>query len=256
MTLEVKNITFSFNGRKLFESTSAVFEKSKIYAIVGPNGSGKTTFLKILLSLIKPNSGSIIYEGKEIKSFSHLHKAKTFAYLPQIPCFNPEETLWEIVRRGEYPHKRIPPPPRPLSLRKEIAEKYLELENLWNRKMETLSGGEVQRGIISRIIIQDSPVMVFDEPLNHLDLRHRLKLFELFEKMKQEGKIIIYAVHDFNMSLEYDHHILVIDKKGNLKQLTGKEGEIAETLRQIYGVDFKIAKTENKFYYFPFIRKE
>lgn len=256
MALEVKNITFSYNGGLLLKDASVAFEKSQIYAIIGPNGAGKTTFLKIALSLLKPQSGDVFYEGKNLKSLTYLQKAKIFSYLPQMPVYSQEDKLWEVVKRGDYPHRRIPPPPRSLSLRKEIAEQYLELKNMWERKMSTLSGGEIQRGVIARVVIQDTPVMVFDEPLNHLDLSHRLKLFELFQKMKNEGKTIIYAVHDFNISLEYNHKIFLIQKGGDLKQLNNREEEVKEILKETYGVDFKTAKTDDKYYYFPFKRKE
>lgn len=256
MALELRNIHFSFNGKTIFNDISARFEKSNIYAIIGPNGSGKTTLLKIILMLCKPSVGNVLYEGKNIKIFSFIDRAKVFSYLPQIPHFNSEDSLWEVAKRGDYPHKRNPPAPRSLSERKEIAEKYLELQNMWNRKMSTLSGGEIQRGIIARVIIQDTPIMILDEPLNHLDLPHRLKLFELFEKMREEGKTIIYAVHDFNFSLEYCHKIFIITKKGNLKELKGGEEDLKKILKETYNVDFKTIKSKDKFYFFPNIGKE
>ncbi|MCX7831168.1 MAG: ABC transporter ATP-binding protein, partial [Acidobacteria bacterium] len=169
MALEVRNISFAYNGGILLKDANISFEKGQIYAIIGPNGAGKTTFLKILLSLLKPTSGDVFYDCINLKSFSYLQRAKIFSYLPQIPNFNPEDKLWEVAKRGDYPHRRIPPAPRPLSTRKAIAEEYLELKNLWGRKIGTLSGGEIQRGVIARVLIQDAPVMVFDEPLNHLD---------------------------------------------------------------------------------------
>lgn len=256
MVLEAKNITFAYNDKCLLNEVNISFDKSQIYAIIGPNGAGKTTFLKILLSLLKPQSGNIFYDGKNLKSLSYLQKAKFFSYLPQMPFYSPEDRLWEVVKRGDYPHRRFPPPPRPLFIRKEIAEKYLELGNMWERKMSTLSGGEIQRGIIARVIIQDAPVMVFDEPLNHLDLFYRLKLFELFDKMRDEGKTIIYAVHDFNISLEYNHKIFLIQRGGSLRQLNSRKEEVNEILKKTYGVDFKTAKTDDKYYYIPYKRKE
>lgn len=256
MALELKNIHFSFNGKTILNGVSANFEKSNIYAIIGPNGSGKTTLLKTILMLRKPTAGNILYEGKDIKIFSFLDRAKVFSYLPQIPHFNSEDSLWDLAKRGDYPHKRNPPAPRSLSERKEIAEKYLELKNMWDRKMSTLSGGEVQRAIIARVTIQDTPIMILDEPLNHLDLPHRLKLFELFEKMRDEGKTIIYAVHDFNISLEYCHKIFIITKEGNLKKLKGGEEEFKKILKETYNVEFKVIKSNDKFYYLPMIGKE
>jgi len=144
----------------------------------------------------------------------------------------------------------LPPPPRPFCERKKIAEDFLDLKNLWDRKLGSLSGGEIQRGLIARVIIQDTPILLFDEPTNHLDLSYRLRLFQLFDKLKREGKIIIYAIHDFNISIRFKHNIFILSREGKLKQFK-EDSQLIDALRETYGVDFDFAKISDFSIFYP-----
>jgi iron complex transport system ATP-binding protein len=250
MVLELRKVTFKFDKKKILKDVSLHFNQSSINAIIGPNGAGKTTFLRIISGLLLPDSGDMMIDNKKITEFSYIQRAKVISYLSQFPSYNKEETLLEMAKKGDYPYKRLPPPPRPFSERKKIAEVFLDLKNLWDRKLGSLSGGEIQRGLIARVIIQDTPIVLFDEPTNHLDLTYRLKLFQLFDRLRSEGKIIIYAIHDFNISLRFKHNIFILSKEGMLKQFKD-DSQLIDALKETYGVDFDFAKISDFSIFYP-----
>lgn len=250
MGVELKSVSFNYGKRVILKDVSITIENSSINAIIGPNGIGKTTLLKLIAGLLKPQNGEIFCNSLNLNKIDYLRRAKIISYLSQFPLYNKEESLFELVKKGDYPHKRLPPPPRSFEKRKEIAEEFLNLKELWHRKINTLSGGEIQRGVVGRLIIQDTPIMILDEPTNHLDLFYKLKLFQLFNKLKSEGKTIIYAIHDFNISLQFKHNIFVLGKGGEVIKCSNKD-ELKENLCEVYQVNFEVLEVSDFAFFYP-----
>lgn len=255
MVLKLENVTFEYENKVIFKDLNITFEEGKIYSIIGPNGSGKSTLLKLLLCFVKVKEGKIEIEQKDLYLFSPIQRAKIFSYVPQIPQYDGDMTLFELVKKGDYPHMVLPPPPRPFKERLKIVEDYLELDGLWNRRLNTLSGGEIQRGLIARAIVQDTPILIMDEPFNHLDVSHRVIFLRLINKLKREKKIIIYTTHDLNCSSGPDNEIYLIKKDGVLVKLKKDENNYEKILKETFNVKFQKIKNERETYYIP-IEKE
>lgn len=251
MALEAKGLSFSYpGGEPLVLDFSALFAPGTITAVLGPNGAGKTTFLRLLLGLMEPTRGEVSCGGKNISSMSYRERAEKISYLPQRGIHPNEWSLGELVQKGGFAGASR-------SGTKSLAEKMaaagelLELGGMWARRLSTLSGGELQRGLIARSLVQDCPVLVMDEPMNHLDLSHRLKVCELFGRLAKEGRAVIYAVHDFNISIQFEHRIFVLKKGGVFVEAPRERGEMERLLKETYAVDFSSVDIQDFSYYYP-----
>jgi iron complex transport system ATP-binding protein len=252
MALEVRSLSFAYDETiSLVKDFSTSFAPGSVNAVLGPNGAGKTTFLKLLLDLVKPQTGEILAGGKNIKNLSYKEKAQLMSYLPQRGIYQQDWTLWELVEKGDFPRRDFPSASEPLSAIKKSVGELLELQGMWERPISTLSGGELQRGLIARMLIQNCPILVMDEPMNHLDLAHRLKMCELFEKLSKEGRTVIYAVHAFNISIQFNHRIFVLKKGGRFVEAPKEREAMEDLLKETYSVNFSSIDIQNFSYYYP-----
>ncbi|RKJ02297.1 ABC transporter ATP-binding protein, partial [Butyricicoccus sp. 1XD8-22] len=159
----------------------------KITALVGANGSGKSTILKTMARLMKPNAGSVLLDGEQIHLKSTKEVAKSLAILPQTPTAPDGLTVYELVGYGRYPHQKGMG-----SMSKEdrdIIEWSIEVTGMsafYDRAVDQLSGGQRQRAWIAMALAQQTDILFLDEPTTFLDMAHQLEVLALLQRLNQQ----------------------------------------------------------------------
>ncbi len=234
--LVAEHIAFSYEDRIILENLSFSVEKKAFFMIIGPNGSGKTTLLKILAGLLKVKKGTLEIMGTPLKSYSRQSLARTLALVPQMAPIDFPFTVTELVLMGRSPHLGI------LALEGEAdlelarsAMDFTGVLHLADRKMDHLSGGELQRVFIARAICQEPDIMLLDEPTASLDIAHQVRIMDLMEKLRKEkGLTVIMVSHDINLAAMYATCLLLL-KEGKSAGI-GPPQEVLtfKTLERIY----------------------
>lgn len=212
--IELKNLSFSYEDRTIFRRISASFEKGVFYGILGANGCGKTTLIRLLCALEKPKEGKILLNGKEYSTYSSMELARQVSLLPQSREL-PSVSVEELVSRGRYPYlgltKRFSSEDRAAV---KDALRKAKIQNLAHRNVSTLSGGERQRVCMGLVLAQNTPVVLLDEPTTYLDISHRMGLAEELQSLRGEGKCVIAVLHDLSLALKYCDRLLVLGDGG------------------------------------------
>ncbi len=189
----------------VFDALDLTLSAGKVTVFCGPNGCGKSTSLKALRRLLRPQSGNIFLNGESIATFSTKRLARQIAMLTQSPLA-PEELLVEqLIELGRYAHRRrfagISPADRQAI---DDAMAACQLEDLRHRPLGALSGGQLQRAWLATVLAQDSPVILLDEPTSHLDLKHQIETLELIRHLNAtQNKTIVLVLHDINLAARY-----------------------------------------------------
>ena len=210
--LDVLDITSGYDKIDIIKDISFKVEKGEFLCIIGPNGSGKSTLLKSLTKLLKPSKGSILFEGKDIYSFTTIEFSRRAAFVPPDISVSFSFRVQEIVSMGRNPYMN-----RFASLNdsdKKSIHEAMELTgivSLKDRFIDELSTGETQRVIIAQAIAQETDVIFLDEPTSHLDIGHQTEIFDLLKKLqKEKGRTIILVSHDLNMASEYSDNLILM----------------------------------------------
>ena len=199
-------------GVTLLDNISVTFRAGCLTAIVGHNGSGKSTALKMLAGLNKPTSGAVTLDGNDVGRFSAREFAKSVAYLAQDPGHGADYTVEELIALGRYPWHG------PFGRLRERDKQSIErailltgLEALRKRAVSTLSGGERQRAWIAVTLAQQASCLLLDEPISALDLSHQYEILLLLEQLcKQDGLCIVAVLHDINLAARFADHIIAL----------------------------------------------
>ncbi|MBW1972423.1 MAG: ABC transporter ATP-binding protein [Deltaproteobacteria bacterium] len=250
MLLEIEDIHFGYQKEKILKGISFSVNHKEFIGIIGPNGSGKTTLLKLIGGIFKPQKGKIKIKDTDINNFSKKELAQIVSIVPQINYLPTPFSVWDIVMMGRSPYLKN----LQFESKKDfkIVEKSMELTKiikLKNRTTEQLSGGELQRVFIARSIAQEPELILMDEPIAFLDLKHQLNIFSILKKLNNEqGLTIITVMHDINMAAQFCHRILMI-KNGKIFQ-EGKTEDIlnSKNISHLYEVDAMVDKN-------PFTKK-
>lgn len=233
--LQVKNLEFSIDKKEILKDISFEIPKGSFVGIIGPNGSGKSTILKNIYRLYKPDSGQILLDNKNLLNMKDKDCAKEIAVLAQESNSQFDFTVEQIVKMGRYPYKSVfeDYSKKDLDMVTDML-KRVGLEDYVGRSFSKLSGGEKQRTLIARSLVQDTEFLILDEPTNHLDIGYQIQLMDL---VKSLNITTLSAIHDMNMASMYCDYLIVM-KDGKIKNCGSvKEVITEEMLRDIFGVN-------------------
>lgn len=246
--MEVNQAGFEIRGRKLLNGVSFNVKPGEFWAIVGANGAGKSTLVKILSSELAPTSGSVTYDGKDLKKYKLRDLAKKRAVLAQQNTITLSFTVQEIVLMGRYPFYDSQPKQRDLAIVDMCLEK-VGISHLKSRLYPTLSGGEQQRVQVSRALAQiwdvSNGLLLLDEPTTGMDLLHQFETFQLAKEMTTKGFSVIAVIHDLNQALQYADRVLML-KNGQSFTIGSPSEVLTETnIQAAFGLAVQIIHSEH-----------
>lgn len=244
--LKANELSYKAGGRYLLNGITAGFEAGKMHAIMGANGAGKTTLLKLLAGDLKPFSGTILWDDKELKDLSAGELAKKRAVLSQHYLMNFPIEVGDVVMMGRYPFFGTKPSAKDIEICQEAAAS-MNIGNLWHRDYTSLSGGEAQKVQMSRVLAQIWPfdtstdkILFLDEPVSHLDVKYQHQLLTAAKELSTNGMMVIAVLHDINLAVRYADRILFMKDGGILHDLHDPRGISAEIVRQTFDMDCSI----------------
>ena len=217
--LEIKGFSCGYPGSFLLKEINIEIEKGSFTGIIGPNGSGKTTLFKGICGDLTTLSGSTFLNGKEVQKMSLNEKARNIAVVTQnIEVGN--MSVEEYVLMGRTPYQRqFQFFETAEDIR--IAEKYMALtgvDELRDKNMNSLSGGEQQLAGIARALTQEPHLLLLDEPTSHLDITHQVQILNLIRRLSENLELtVLMIIHDLNLAGEYCDS-LVMMQKGNVRK--------------------------------------
>ena len=218
MSLLIKNFSAGYSKKKVIEEISFKVKKNEWIGIIGSNGSGKSTLLKGILKFIPTLSGDVSFEEKSLKNLSRKNLSRLIAYLPQKLNNNLNITVKDLISLGRSPYKNFWDfnfNERDLNVIDDALE-IMDLNELQNKFINELSGGQSQRAFLAMIIAQNSKVLLLDEPTTFLDINYQIKLLESLRKLLQIKNIsIITVLHDINLAARFCDRIAIL-KEGRL----------------------------------------
>lgn len=216
--LTTSGLDIGYDDRLIVKDLNISIPQGKITALVGANGSGKSTILKTMARIMSPSKGSVMLDGKSIHKQSTKEVAKQLAILPQNPTAPDGLTVAELVSYGRFPYQKGFG-----SMSKEdksIVQWAIEatgMEEFSERPVDQLSGGQRQRAWIAMALAQETDILFLDEPTTFLDMAHQLEVLHLLQKLNEVNKrTIVMVVHDLNHAARYANHMIAI-KKGEVR---------------------------------------
>ncbi len=235
--LDMQGISFSYSGGIPFvrELGMKVCE-GEFIGLLGANGSGKSTILKLGSGILRPGTGSVSLWGRPLGSYPNKDRAKLISYLPQSIDITVPFTVAEVVGMGMYPYDISP---------SMTAEEALEVVGLGEKRdtyLTDLSGGEQRRVFIAMTLVQGAGLLLLDEPLANLDIKYQIEIVRLLRRLNRERNIsVVMALHDINIALQFEKVILI--QPGSILGVGAPEDILTEErISHAFGVDVKIIR--------------
>ena len=216
--LQAHGLALQAGPRRLLQALALQVEPGQVWALLGPNGSGKTTLLHALAGLAAPAAGEVRLGGRPIAAWPAGALACWRGLLPQAQSDAFGARVIEIVLQGRHPHLSRWAWEGPADqAAAQAALRAVGLEGLGARDVTTLSGGERQRVAIAALLAQDPQLLLLDEPVAHLDLRHQILLLQHLRRLAGErGRAVLMSMHDLNLAHRYCTHALVLAGDGGV----------------------------------------
>ncbi len=255
--LEVSHLTVAYGAKPVLKDVSFQLADGEILAVIGPNGAGKSTLVRALSGILPPKCGCIRYNGRDLCSLSVQERARLIAVVPQARNLPAGFTARQVVSLGRTPYLNWF---GQLSAADEElireAMRRTDTDHLAERQVGELSGGELQRLLLARALVQATPVMLLDEPTTHLDLQYQIGLLNrVVEVVRQpiggngNGKTrapaALVVLHDLNLVARYaDRVLLLVD---GCVRACGTVGEVLRpaVLSEAFGVPLEVMRTPN-----------
>jgi iron complex transport system ATP-binding protein len=247
LSISISNLCYRIGDAILLDDISVEIKKGLIVAVVGPNGSGKTSLTKVTSGEVRASSGSVSVAGQDIQSLSLEERARRLAVLPQESALDFPFTVQEVVQMGRIPHLTS------METNWQIVEEVLlemQLEQLRLRIYPTLSGGEKQRVQIARVLsqvwdVREQACLFLDEPTAPLDLSHQIALFNTLARLRNDGLTVLVVLHDINLALRYAEQVVLLSS-GHL-QASGAPLDVLNegNLQDAFNVSIEIFPTSD-----------
>lgn len=245
--IQIKNLNFGYTKDKVLKNIDLNCSKGEVVSLLGPNGSGKSTLIKILAGVLKNSNYDLFkIKGRDIDSYNRKEIAKIVSYLPQFQEQIKGITVKEIVSLGRTPYKK-----NNWYLSKEDKDKvnwamdYMKISQYANENIETLSGGQKQRVWIGMTLAQDTEIILLDEPVTYMDLKHQWELLKIINDLKEVcKKTVISVFHDINHALEVSDTTFLL-KEGKVYSKGNTQFVINEkSIREVYDLNTKVCRVK------------
>jgi iron complex transport system ATP-binding protein len=248
MMISLENIQFHYDpGKTILNDLSFSIDKGSITAILGPNGTGKTTLLHTILGLLAPQSGEVWIAGKKLSEYKRADLSQVISLVPQSEVVPYNFSVIEYVLLGRTPQLGFldMPSDHDVALVYETLE-LLELSHLKLRPVTELSGGEQQMVVLARALVQQPKVLLLDEPTSHLDLSNKGRLLNILQVLAQRGVTVVFSTHDPDAAAMIANHVILL-KSGAVLDA----GEIthvltSEKLTETYGTEVKVLTIDGR----------
>jgi iron complex transport system ATP-binding protein len=240
--LLTQQLNIAYADQLIVEKLNLRIPEGKITALVGANGSGKSTILKTMARIMKPQCGGVYLDGKSIHQQPTKEVARQLAILPQNPMAPDGLTVTELVSYGRFPYQHGF---GSLSVEdKRMIEWSLAvtgMEVMKDKPVDQLSGGQRQRAWIAMVLAQGTDIMFLDEPTTFLDMAHQLEVLKLLQKLnEEEGRTIIMVVHDLNHAARYAQHMVAIKHGVVISEGSSIQVMQKNVIREVFGIEADI----------------
>ncbi|MGG7162436.1 ABC transporter ATP-binding protein [Clostridium ihumii] len=240
--MTIENLNFEVQNKHILKNINLEFYKGELVGIIGPNGAGKSTLLKCFNG-INTYEGTICIKGKDIKKYEDKILAQNISFMNQNTNINFPFSCEDIILMGRYPYMKSGYDLKESD--KIIAKKYMEYMNiidLREKKITELSGGERQRVLFSKVLTQETDIILLDEPTSNLDIKYQEEIFKYMKKLTEEQKLIVTTIHDLRVAIKYCTKLILI--KDGYVIANGKCNEVIteENIKMAYDIDVSVYK--------------
>ena len=240
--LRFSSVAFAYRKARVFGGLDLGIDEGEITAVLGPNGTGKTTLLRLAAGILAPSTGQVQLFGRDIATMPSVLRARAVTVVPQETHLAFDFTVREIVMLGRAPYLGLlgVETASDLEVVREAMDRT-EITPLANRSFLSLSGGERQRVTIARALAQSTRILLLDEPTAYLDLRHRLSVHTLLTELNRErGCTILLVGHDINLASRHCHRLIILHHGRVVADGSPRDVLVPSLLREVYGVEAEV----------------
>ena len=235
--LEMQNVTLAYGPKVVVRDLNFQMRPGEMVGLVGPNGCGKSTIIKALSRVIPPHSGRILLNGKDISRISRKDLACMLGVVPQMSLLPSVFTAFEIVLMGRNPHLGLfqYEGPRDMAITWQAMERA-STQHLAHRRINELSGGEIQGIVIARVLAQETEAILLDEPTANLDIGRQIEILDLIKGLCRENNMtVVAALHDLNLASQYCDQLMLINNGRIHAEGTPAMVINPENIEEVYG---------------------
>jgi len=246
--INIKKLNYSYGKKEVLKELSLNIDENKLTGIIGPNGCGKSTLAKNIIKYINGKFESFKIMDIDIRKLNHKKIAQLISYIPQKSTIIPNISVFDYVLLGRFP------------LLKNSWDNYsekdyeivenninlLNIKELRNRNVETLSGGELQKALLARALAQEAKILLLDEPTSALDLNNAVEFMKILKNISIKKEIsVIIIIHDLNLASLFCDSLIILKDGKFVEKGSPKEVINEKNIKSIYNLDCKVCYNEN-----------
>lgn len=238
MSLAATDLGVALGQRTVLAEVTLALRPGEVTAVLGPNGAGKSTLLRALAGLLPPHQGTVILDGTALGGFDGPDRARAIGFLPQHRTIHWPMTVEHTVELGRVPHGDR----SPQAIERAMAE--MDVTQFRDRPVTELSGGELARVLMARVLAQDTPILLADEPTAGLDPAHQLALLDCLAARAKAGKTVVVALHDLSLAARYGQRIVLLQAGRITADGVPDAVLTAALLKSTFGIDAQLGHVE------------
>lgn len=241
MTLCTNDLCVALRSRVVVTDVTIELCPGELTAVIGPNGAGKSTLLRAMAGLLPPARGTVKLDNIAVDQWDRTLLARRIGYLPQQRIVHWPLTVERTVGLGRMPHG-VSNATNTTAVERAMAD--MDVGQFRDRPVTDLSGGELARVLLARVLAQDTSILLADEPAAGLDPAHQLALLDRFAKLTQEGRTVAVAMHDLSLAARYCRRIILLKDGRVLADGTPDDVLTAPLLKAAFGIDARFATVD------------